>query len=216
MLGQISFGTVNTSAQARQTLRYQLRPVGYDESADFYVYSNHYKASTGPSNMNRRQVEAAALRANADALGEGTHAIYSGDYNIRSSNEQSYQTLLSSGNGQAFDPISKPGTWHDSSSFKAVHTPAPATGPSGLVGSGVDDRFDFQLVTGEFLDGEGLSYLSGSYHTFANNGTRNLNGDISSGIYPNSATIQWGGSLSPQDAPTNDYPDAPSSTCCVW
>jgi hypothetical protein len=49
------------------------------------------------------------------------------------------------------------------------------------VGGGIDDRFDFQLVTGEFLDGEGLDYLGGSYHTFGNDGTHNLNGDISSG-----------------------------------
>ena len=103
------------------------------------------------------------------------------DYNIRSSNEQSYQTLLASGDGQAFDPISTPGTWHDSSSFKIVHSQAPAVSPLGLVGGGVDDRFDFQLVTGEFLDSEGLSYLSGSYHTFGNNGTHSLDDDISSG-----------------------------------
>jgi hypothetical protein len=35
----------------------------------------------------------------------------------------------------------------------------------------MDDRFDFQLVTGEFLDGEGLSYIAGSYHGFGNNGS---------------------------------------------
>jgi hypothetical protein len=103
------------------------------------------------------------------------------DYNIRSSYEQSYQTLLASGNGQAFDPINTPGTGHDSSSFKSVHSQAPATSPSGFIGGGVDDRFDFQLVTSEFLDGEGPSYLSGSCHTFGNNGTHNLKGDISSG-----------------------------------
>ncbi len=172
---------MNTSAQARQTLRYQLRPVGYESSADFFVYSNHYKASTGSSNLARRQVEAVALRANADALGEGTHAIYTGDFNIRSSSEASYQTLLASGPGQAFDPIEAPGNWHDSSQFKSIHTQAPAVNVSGLVGGGVDDRFDFQLVTGEFLDGEGLDYLSGTYHAFANNGTHQLSGAISTG-----------------------------------
>ena len=181
LIDEVAFGTVDTSAQARQTLRYQLRPVGYDSSADFFVYSNHYKASTGSRNQARRQVEAAALRADADALGEGTHAIYSGDFNIRSSSEASYQTLLASGPGQAFDPVDAPGNWNDSSQFKWVHTQAPAVNPSGLVGGGVDDRFDFQLVTGEFLDGEGLDYLSGSYHTFGNNGTHQLNGAISTG-----------------------------------
>jgi hypothetical protein len=45
----------------------------------------------------------------------------------------------------------------------------------------MDDRFDFQLVTGEVLDGEGFDYLAGSYHAFGNNGTHNLNGSITTG-----------------------------------
>jgi len=45
----------------------------------------------------------------------------------------------------------------------------------------MDDRFDFQLVTGDFLDGEGLDFIAGSYRAFGNNGTHALNGDISSG-----------------------------------
>jgi hypothetical protein len=35
----------------------------------------------------------------------------------------------------------------------------------------MDDRFDFQLITEEFDDGEGLSLIDGSYHAFGNNGT---------------------------------------------
>ena len=34
----------------------------------------------------------------------------------------------------------------------------------------MDDRFDFQLVSGEFLDGQGLNYIGNSYHSFGNNG----------------------------------------------
>lgn len=180
---QLAFGVVDTSNQARQTLRYQLRPLGYANTSDIYVYSNHYKASTGTSNKNRRLIEATALRADADALGEGTNIIYTGDFNIRSSSEDMYDVaLLSPGNGQAFDPLDAEGSWHDSPAFKSLHTQAPASNPpGGLIGSGVDDRFDFQLVTGELLDHEGLSYIEGSYHTFGNNGTHALNGSISSG-----------------------------------
>jgi len=45
----------------------------------------------------------------------------------------------------------------------------------------MDDRFDFQLVSAEFLDGEGLSYISGSYRAFGNTNTHALNGDITTG-----------------------------------
>ncbi len=177
LLDTIAFGTVNTSAQARSTLRYNLQPVGYDES--FYVYSNHYKASTGSSNEARRDVEATALRADLDALGEGTHALLTGDFNIYKSSEPMWATLTGAGPGQAFDPINRVGYWHDNSSFLDVHSQNPAG--SGFVGGGMDDRFDFQLTTGEFLDGEGLSYISGSYHSLGNNGTHSLNGAITTG-----------------------------------
>ena len=165
----------------RATLRYQLKPVGYGSDAEFYVYSNHYKASTGATNENRRNLEATTVRANADALGQGTSAIYTGDFNIQSSSEAMYQTLLSPGHGQAFDPLNRPGNWHNSSGFRSLHTQSPydsSFGDSSLVAGGVDDRFDFQLVTGELLDNEGLSYLGGSYRAFGNNGSHSLNDSI--------------------------------------
>ena len=45
------------------------------------------------------------------------------------------------------------------SSFADVHTQSPVRTNCTLVSGGMDDRFDFQLVTGELLDGEGLSYI---------------------------------------------------------
>ena len=180
--GQVAFGTVNTSNQARQTLRYQLRPVGYGGEADFFVYNNHYKASSGSSNEARRSVEAMALRANVDALGDGVLAIFAGDYNIRDSDEMSYQTLLGDGAGKAYDPANAPGDWHDDAAFRHLHTQAPNANPSGgLIGGGVDDRFDFQLITGEWLNEDGLDYINGSYRVFGNNGTHALNGSINTG-----------------------------------
>ena len=177
LVQQTTIGTLSNSGNVRQGLRYRMRPVGYDSSADFYVYNNHYKASTGPSNESRRLVEATGVRNNADTLGDA-HIIYAGDFNIRSSSEGMYQELLSNGNGQAFDPINRPGNWNNSSSFRSIHTQSPYN-PSfndpTLVSGGMDDRFDFQLVTGEFLDGEGLSYIPGSYHAFGNNGSHSLN-----------------------------------------
>ena len=178
LLQQTTVGTTSGSGAPRQGLRYRVRPVGYDASADFYLYNNHYKASSTATDQARRLVEAINVRNNADALGNGEHIIYAGDFNIRSSNEDSYQELLSAGNGQAFDPISRPGNWNNNSSFRDIHTQSPYN-PSfndpTLVSGGLDDRFDFQLTSGEFLDNEGLSYINGSYHAFGNNGSHSLN-----------------------------------------
>jgi hypothetical protein len=171
LIDEIAFGQIGSSESARQPMRYQFRPVGYDSTADFYVYNSHYKAKTGSTNQARRDFEANTIRNDSDALGQGAHIIYGGDYNIQSSSEASYQTLLSSGNGQAFDPINTPGAWNTNPAFAAVHTQSPHDGSDGLVQGGMDDRLDFQLVTSEFLDNEGLSYIPGSYRAFGNNGT---------------------------------------------
>ena len=175
--------TTSTSGAARQTMRYQLRPVGYTSSADLYLYASHYKSSDTTEDAARRGVEAAQVRANADALGQGAHAIFAGDFNIYRSSEPMWANLTAAGNGQAFDPINRVGTWSNNSSFKDVHTQSPATTAKygGQITGGLDDRFDFQLVTGEMQDGEGLSYIPGTYRVFGNTNTHAINGAITSG-----------------------------------
>jgi hypothetical protein len=183
LLAENAFGnTISTPqnpAQERQTLRFQFRPEGYESSADFYAYNSHYRADTSANDQAQRAAEATTIRTHAtlgsDTLGEGAHAIFAGDYNMRSSSEAAFQTLIAPGPGQANDPINRLGTWNNNSGFADVHTQAPCTSGCGA-GGGMDDRFDFQLVTGEFLDAEGLSLISGSYHAFGNNGsTFNVN-----------------------------------------
>jgi hypothetical protein len=180
LLEEIAFGTVNTSNQARQTLRYKFRPIGYDSSADFYVYNHHYKAGDTGTDRNRRQVEAAAARANADALGEGAHIIFAGDFNISSNLETMWTTLRSAGAGQAFDPLNREGVWGNSVAFRDIHTQSPVLTSrfSGQTTGGMDDRFDFQVTTSEMLDGEGLSAIPGTYRAFGNNGTHPFNGEL--------------------------------------
>ena len=181
LIDERAFGPLGSDGGVRQNLRYQLRPVGYDSNADFYVYNSHYKASTGAANEARRNVEATTIRRDADSLGDGAHVIYLGDFNIKTSDEPMYQTLLGPGNGQAFDPISSPGEWSNAGQYAILHTQSPADGSvSGLITGGVDDRFDFQIVTGEVLDGRGFDYLDGSYRVFGNNGTHGINNPINS------------------------------------
>ena len=190
LIAENRFGPVSGSAQARSTMRYRLRPVGYNSTADFYVYNSHYKAGDTSDDRNRREIEATSIRGNptygSDVLGEGAHVIYAGDHNFYTSAEAAFQTLAAAGHGQAFDAINRVGSWSNNSSFADVHTQSPCASSCGsLTSGGMDDRFDFQLLTGEFLDGEGLSYISGSYRAFGNNGTTyNANINAASNTYP--------------------------------
>ncbi|MGH8046613.1 MAG: hypothetical protein ACREKL_05165, partial [Chthoniobacterales bacterium] len=42
LIATTTASTLSTSGAARQTMRYELRPVGYDAAADFYMYVSHY------------------------------------------------------------------------------------------------------------------------------------------------------------------------------
>ena len=169
----------NTSGAERAVMRLTFRPVGYnDPSSNIYIYNSHYKAGDTSADRTQRNQEAAAIRANADALGDGRHIIYAGDFNIYRSTEPMWATLTAPGNGQAFDPVNQVGNWHDNNNFRGVHTQNPAG--SGFVGGGMDDRFDWQMITNEFNDGDGLSIIPGSYRAFGNSGNHVLNGHINS------------------------------------
>lgn len=179
LLEEKAIGTASTSGGPRQTLRYKFEPLDGDAASTFYIYVSHFKSLDTTADATRRNVEAQTIRADADALPEGTNILYVGDFNLYRSSDPSYQTLLAAGNGQAFDPINRPGDWHSSSSFTSIFTQAPlAVAPAGFTGGGLDDRFDFQIVSGEVMDPGGFTYVAGSYHTFGNNGSVPRNGSI--------------------------------------
>jgi hypothetical protein len=176
LVAENAASNVSSVGAARQTLRYRLRPIGYDSTADFYLYNSHYKAENTTADADRRNVEATQVRANADALGEGVNLIYVGDFNVYSSNEPMYQTLRSAGAGRAVDPLNVSNatqSWSNSSTWASLHTQSPCTSATGNcgVGGGVDDRFDFQLMSDEVFDGEGFAFIPGSYRPFGNNGS---------------------------------------------
>ena len=137
----------------RNTMRYDLAINGYATPV-LSLYSTHMKAGTSATDRDRRQAEAAAIRADAQALAEGTHIMLLGDFNMQSSAEAGYQTLIESranNNGRLFDPIASPGSWNDSSLFRFIHTQDPVTA--------MDDRFDLILINDDLFDGDGLEYL---------------------------------------------------------
>lgn len=179
LLGEATIGETSPTGQPRQTMRYHFQPVGYPASTAFFVYNSHYKSDNGLQDQARRQIEAEAIRADADTLGNA-NILYVGDFNSYSSNETFYSTvLMGPGPGQAFDPINMPGNWSNNSSFASIFTQAPSNSPpGGLTGGGLDDRFDFVLQSNELTDGVGLEFVANTYHTFGNNGSVAVNGNI--------------------------------------
>ena len=154
--------------------RAHFRPAGETGGdSEFYVYAIHLKSGSTSSAKSARAAEAANLRADADALGQGAHIIYAGDFNMYGSSEGAWVNMTAAGSGQAFDTADAPGQWRDNEDFKRLHSQDSR--------SQMDDRFDLQFVTGELLDGQGLDYIADSYRVFGNDGTHTLNAAISTG-----------------------------------
>ncbi len=149
--------------------RWKLRLLGStDDAGILWVYSMHLKASSSASDEAVRLEGAIAVRNDADQLPPGSNIVYTGDFNVHGNDEPAYQEFLSSGIGQAFDPLGS-GNWTGGANA-IKHTQSPRLSGGSLVGGGMDDRFDLQLYSAAMGDGNGLSIIEGSYRAFGNDG----------------------------------------------
>ena len=176
----LSNQTIYTSI--RWTREFTLRPDGYAASdAEFKVVSTHLKAGSTPADIADRTDMCNTIRDHMNGYPSGTHFIFGGDFNMYASTEAGYQRLTGSeadNDGRCKDPANQPGYWHDSYTFRHIHSQSPReTAFGGGASGGLDDRYDILLVSYPMDDGEGLSYVDGSYDVYGNDGFR-LNGDV--------------------------------------
>ena len=151
----------------RPALFAQWRLTGYDANSDFYTYNVHLKAGSSGSDKVQRNNSAVSLRIDADGLGSSEHIIYMGDFNFSNNNEAGFSTMTAAGNGQAFDPLGI-SSWPSAlSRISLTQSTRTANLSDGGADGGVDDRFDFQLINDELLDGDGLSYMGTDATNFA-------------------------------------------------
>jgi hypothetical protein len=164
----------------RHTLVSQFRPVGYTSEADVWTLNTHYKAGnagsyggwSGPDEEDRAR-NANGIRSWADANLADANVIYAGDFNIQSSLESGtstpgnpYTIMLQAGPGQAVDPVQWDGGPDDvwANDTDTDYTPflsqAGEDGTvSGFNGGGLNDRYDYQLISTKMNDGEGVDYI---------------------------------------------------------
>lgn len=141
-----------------------------EDTAFLYVYVAHLKAGNSSENASKRTLEATVLKNYIEERTKGEHFIISGDFNVYGAAETAYQTLLNY--GLVFnDPINESGEWHTNWNYADVHTQSTRTANLADGGStgGMDDRFDFMLISDDLLEGA-LSYVPGSYESFGQDG----------------------------------------------
>ncbi|MBK9099762.1 MAG: endonuclease/exonuclease/phosphatase family protein [bacterium] len=157
------------------------------------IYVAHFKAGDTPSDEATREQEVARLRINTDQLSPGTNFIVVGDFNLYRASEPAYIRLLDQTSpGYFLDPVNRYGNWHANSNFADVHTQSTRTVQLTDGGStgGLDDRFDFILVSQSLKSFGGVDYVDGTYWAYGNDG-QHFNQQIVNPPYPISEQIAF-------------------------
>ncbi|HLV47247.1 MAG TPA: T9SS type A sorting domain-containing protein [Flavobacterium sp.] len=150
------------------------------------VFVAHLKSSTGPANRQMRYDMVEAVTDELQNLTEpDTFVLFGGDFNFYNSTEIGYQQILNPENAiKLIDPIDAPGDWQDDAEFSYLHTQSTRVSNAGFGGfanagasGGMDDRFDFIMMSENFNTSTRFSYVPDSYQAYGNNGDC-LNKDV--------------------------------------
>ncbi|MCJ7586737.1 MAG: fibronectin type III domain-containing protein [Candidatus Aminicenantes bacterium] len=168
-------GKTQIQTDLRDITEYRLKvKAGPGVGTIFRVYSMHLKSGDSSTERNQRAEEAKKLRNRLNSLPTSTLALACGDLNLYKSSEIAYQYLTNHDapySARLNDPVQKPGDWHDGSQFALLHTQsASTTQKGGRASGGLDDRFDFILISDPMLTSTQLGYVKGSYTAYGNDG----------------------------------------------
>ena len=146
----------------------------HQDTTYLYVLALHLKSSQGADNEAQRLSMVEILENFLDTISPDANVIIGGDYNLYTSSEPAYQLMLNNSNNIVLaDPLNTPGSWHNNSSFRFVHTQSTRTTPinGDGAGGGMDDRFDFVMVSENLMEQTNeISVISDTYEPLGNNG----------------------------------------------
>ncbi|MCF8368384.1 MAG: T9SS type A sorting domain-containing protein [Bacteroidales bacterium] len=131
----------------------------------------HLKAGTGWEDERGYEVnQLMNYLNNGSASGNYT---FSGDFNVYTASEPAIQNALfyPNTNIRFYDPVDQLGAWNNNAYYAGVHTQSTHTSSSCAAGGGMDDRFDFILISDEIRDGtDKIKKLEGSYKALGQDG----------------------------------------------
>jgi len=173
LIASVGVGTPlgSSNGEYRQVMRYEFAPAGVTPTTnnEFYIYVSHYKSGTTSADLTARTGESGIIRTNSASLPTDARVLYVGDYNVSTSSEVSYQNIVGTSliGIRGVDPFNNLGgagvDWtansllnQKSDSCRSLHY-----------------RDDFEVMSTNVYRGlpGGLAYVSGTYHTFGNNGS---------------------------------------------
>tara|TARA_R110002050_G_scaffold11122_2_gene37814 strand:- start:16428 stop:17723 length:1296 start_codon:yes stop_codon:yes gene_type:complete len=155
-------------------------PLGADTTF-LTVFVAHFKAGSGSSNATQRDKASAAVMKYLTDKNITGNFIISGDFNTYKSSEAAIQNLVNPASAPVkfIDPVNRLGSWNNNSAYADVHTQSTHATSNGCAsGGGLDDRFDFVLISEAIKnDSNHMEYVKNSYKAVANDG-QHFNGAI--------------------------------------
>ena len=156
------------------------------------VFVTHLKASRGFDNMQKREESVDLFVRELDRIDSNSFVLFAGDFNFYTSNEAGFLKIINPSNSiQMIDPIDRlcpefPNDGIDyfnennydstyfwnNSSFADVHSQSTRSAQlnGDGAGGGMDDRFDFIMISKNLTTSNNLFYVANSYKTVGNNG----------------------------------------------
>lgn len=176
--GMFSLEAIEAIPTAVRDLNYyQLKLSTADNDTDpvlFEIFVTHLKSSQGNANKTLRLESVQQLTSRFESMDPNSFVLFAGDLNFYTASEPAYQELLNPDNAITMaDPIDRPGSWHNNINFQDIHSQSTriSSGPFGAgAGGGLDDRFDFIMISENMLTNPKLKYIQDTYKSFGNNG----------------------------------------------
>ena len=156
------------------------------------VFVTHLKASRGYDNMQKREESVDLFVRELNRIDPNSYVLFAGDFNFYTSNEAGFLKIINTSNSiQMIDPINRlcpefPNNGIDyfdennydatyfwnNSSFADVHSQSTRSAQlnGDGAGGGMDDRFDFIMISKNLTTSNNLYYVENSYKTIGNNG----------------------------------------------
>ena len=149
----------------------------------------HLKAGTGSDNEGKRKIMVENTMSYLENNYRERNVLIMGDFNLYTSSEPAYQALTNQSaypNAYFIDPLYPygVGNWNNNMAYEEYHTQSTHKNSDSDCHSsgGMDDRFDFILMTENIYGGrDGIRYVGGSYNALGNDGYR-FNNSINSPV----------------------------------
>ena len=178
-LGFHSHFYVTTSVRDINAYKMYYQSAGLQQGDTIFItfIIAHLKAGNTDSDKATRLVQVQRLMTKLEQIGIADNYVFSGDFNLYSDQEQSFQHLINYPNTlfKFYDPIDQIGYWHDNPAYASVHTQSTHTySENGCFATGgLDDRFDFILVSPYIYFGNNkVKAIKESYHALGQDGIR--------------------------------------------